>query len=131
MSIEELDFLEMAPPATENGHHQNGVVSRSHRRPEGPAGVLGIGTAVPPFVFEQSTYPDYYFDETNCSHKTELKAKFKRICKYTGNFCRVGIERFRIFLVLITSGSCSLNARCCLQLESSWRSKWCLVFVRF
>jgi hypothetical protein len=41
----------------------------AQRRPEGPATILGIGTAVPPFVHEQSTYPDYYFDETKCSHK--------------------------------------------------------------
>ena len=48
---------------------------------EGPATVMAIGTAVPPFVHEQSTYADYYFDVTNCNHKTELKAKFKRICE--------------------------------------------------
>lgn len=72
---------------TGNGHDQNGAhangatVAQSQRRPEGPATILGIGTAVPPFAHEQSTYPDYYFDETNCSHKTELKAKFKRMCE--------------------------------------------------
>ncbi|KAG0581664.1 hypothetical protein KC19_4G270000 [Ceratodon purpureus] len=46
---------------------------------EGPANVLAIGTAVPPFVHETSTYPDYYFSMTNCNHKTELLDKFKRI----------------------------------------------------
>jgi hypothetical protein len=54
------------PPAAENGH---GRMNGAQRRPEGPATILGIGTAVPPFVHEQSTYPDYYFDETKCSHK--------------------------------------------------------------
>lgn len=72
----------MAPQA-ENGSLENGVghAGRTQRRhAEGPATILALGTAVPPFVHEQSTYADYYFDETNCSHKTELKAKFKRIC---------------------------------------------------
>jgi chalcone synthase len=54
--------------------------TRAQQAAEGPATVLAIGTAVPPFVHEQSTYADYYFDVTNCNHKTELKAKFKRIC---------------------------------------------------
>jgi hypothetical protein len=56
---------------------------RQQEKPEGPASLFAIGTAVPPFVHEQSTYPDYYFDVTNSNHKTELKAKFKRICKCT------------------------------------------------
>jgi hypothetical protein len=43
---------------------------------------MAIATAVPPTIHEQSTYPDYYFEATNCNHKTELKAKFKRICEY-------------------------------------------------
>lgn len=59
----------------------NGVKSRRQLAAEGPATVMAIGTAVPPFVHEQSTYADYYFDVTNCNHKTELKAKFKRICE--------------------------------------------------
>lgn len=56
-------------------------MASSRVRPEGPATVLAIGTTVPPTVHEQSTYPDYYFEATNCNHKTELKAKFKRICE--------------------------------------------------
>ena len=56
-------------------------LSRRQLAAEGPATVMAIGTAVPPFVHEQSTYADYYFDVTNCNHKTELKAKFKRICE--------------------------------------------------
>lgn len=50
------------------------------RSAEGPAVILSIGTAVPPYVHEMGSYADYYFDETNCNHKPELKAKFKRIC---------------------------------------------------
>jgi chalcone synthase len=56
-------------------------MASSRVRAEGPATVMAIGTAVPPTIHEQSTYPDYYFEATNCSHKTELKAKFKRICE--------------------------------------------------
>nr|AWX67439.1 chalcone synthase 5 [Salvia miltiorrhiza] len=54
---------------------------RRARRAEGPATVLAIGTATPPNCVEQSTFPDYYFRVTNSEHKTELKEKFKRICK--------------------------------------------------
>lgn len=69
-------------PAVENGSLNGGsaVLPPPRRpRPDGPATILALGSAVPPFVHEQSTYPDYYFEETNCSHKIELKAKFKRI----------------------------------------------------
>ncbi|XP_039142624.1 chalcone synthase-like [Dioscorea cayenensis subsp. rotundata] len=45
------------------------------------AAVLAIGTANPPNVVEQSTYPDYFFRVTNNEHKHELKEKFKRICE--------------------------------------------------
>lgn len=66
------------PGVVRNGRH---VGPRRVARAEGPATVLAIGTATPPTAFEQSTYPDYFFDITNCSHKTELKEKFERICK--------------------------------------------------
>ena len=54
---------------------------RGQTRADGPACVLGIGTAVPPTEFLQSEYPDFFFNITNCSEKEALKAKFKRICK--------------------------------------------------
>jgi hypothetical protein len=54
---------------------------RKAQRAEGPATVMAIGTAIPPNCVEQSTYPDYYFRITNSEHKTELKEKFKRMCK--------------------------------------------------
>ncbi|KAM0944275.1 putative chalcone synthase [Dioscorea sansibarensis] len=50
-------------------------------RPQGPATVLAIGTANPPNMIEQSTYPDYYFRVTNSEHKQDLKNKFRRICE--------------------------------------------------
>ena len=54
---------------------------RKAQRAEGLASVLAIGTANPPGIFFQSSYPDFYFDITNSSHKTELKENFKRMCK--------------------------------------------------
>lgn len=57
------------------------VPFRGQPRAEGPACVLGIGTAVPPAEFLQSEYPDFFFNITNCGDKEALKAKFKRICE--------------------------------------------------
>ena len=54
---------------------------RNAQRAEGPATVMAIGTATPPNCVDQSTYPDYYFRITNSEHMTELKEKFKRMCK--------------------------------------------------
>nr|AIU39026.1 chalcone synthase 4 [Narcissus tazetta subsp. chinensis] len=45
------------------------------------AAILGIGTATPPYVVEQDTFPDYYFRITNSEHKVELKEKFVSLCK--------------------------------------------------
>jgi len=55
---------------------------RKAQRAEGPATILAIGTANPANCVEQSTYPDFYFKITNSEHKTELKEKFQRMCKY-------------------------------------------------
>ena len=51
------------------------------QRPDGPATVLAIGTAVPPNVFLQKDYPNFYFGITDSNHQMELKYKFKRMCK--------------------------------------------------
>lgn len=59
-------------------HHR--VSRRIQAAADGPAMVLAVATAVPPFVHPTSTYPDYYFDMTNCNHMTALKDKFQRIC---------------------------------------------------
>lgn len=55
---------------------------RKAQRAEGSATVLAIGTTTPPNCFDQSTYPDFYFRITKNEEKTELKEKFKRICKF-------------------------------------------------
>ncbi|KAH7658682.1 Naringenin-chalcone synthase protein [Dioscorea alata] len=47
----------------------------------GLAKVLALGTANPPNVVYQDTFPDYYFRITNNEQKVELKQKFKRICE--------------------------------------------------
>eukprot|EP00249_Psilotum_nudum_P022509 c28544_g1_i1 orf=271-1461(+) len=57
---------------------------RRNQKAHGPASVLAIGTANPPNVFDQETYPDFYFNVTNNAHKTELKAKFGRMCNRSG-----------------------------------------------
>jgi bisdemethoxycurcumin synthase len=60
------------------------VVSEIRRaqRADGPAAVLGIGTANPPTSMAQDEYPNYYFRVTNSEHLTDLKAKLTRICKH-------------------------------------------------
>ncbi|CAN6211705.1 unnamed protein product [Urochloa humidicola] len=57
---------------------------RRAQRADGPAAVLGIGTANPPTCMAQDDYPDYYFRVTNSEHLTDLKAKLTRICKKSG-----------------------------------------------
>ncbi|KAL5196846.1 hypothetical protein ABZP36_000358 [Zizania latifolia] len=54
---------------------------RRKQRADGPATVLGIGTANPETCMSQDEYPDYYFRVTNSEHLLYLKDKFKRICK--------------------------------------------------
>ncbi|TVU45752.1 hypothetical protein EJB05_05250, partial [Eragrostis curvula] len=53
---------------------------RVQRAADGPASLLGIGTANPPNCVLQEDYPDYYFRVTKSEHLTDLKAKLKRIC---------------------------------------------------
>ncbi|GJM96156.1 hypothetical protein PR202_ga12969 [Eleusine coracana subsp. coracana] len=48
------------------------------QRPDGPASVLGIGTANPVNCMRQEDYADYYFRVTRSEHLTDLKAKMKR-----------------------------------------------------
>ncbi|KAG2645499.1 bisdemethoxycurcumin synthase-like [Panicum virgatum] len=57
---------------------------RRAQRADGPAAVLGIGTANPSTCVAQDDYPDYYFRVTNSEHLTDLKAKLTRICKKSG-----------------------------------------------
>ncbi|KAF8666127.1 hypothetical protein HU200_053843 [Digitaria exilis] len=54
---------------------------RKAQRAEGPATVLAIGTATPPNCVYQADYADYYFRVTKSEHLTDLKEKFKRICR--------------------------------------------------
>ncbi|KAL3688271.1 hypothetical protein R1sor_014580 [Riccia sorocarpa] len=69
--------------------HTNGKQKlQDTHRPDGSsspskhhASILAIGKAVPPNRYNQSTYPDFYFGVTNCSHKVELKQRMQRICE--------------------------------------------------
>ncbi|KAJ0973524.1 hypothetical protein J5N97_021483 [Dioscorea zingiberensis] len=54
---------------------------RRAQRADGPATVLGIGTATPANCIYQADYPDYYFRITNSEHLSDLKEKFKRMCE--------------------------------------------------
>ncbi|KAL5196610.1 hypothetical protein ABZP36_000122 [Zizania latifolia] len=54
---------------------------RRKQRANGPATVLGIGTANPETCMSQDEYPDYYFRVTNSEQLLYLKDKFKRIYK--------------------------------------------------
>jgi bisdemethoxycurcumin synthase len=49
-------------------------------RADGPATLLGIGTANPANCVRQEDYSDYYFRVTKREHLADLKAKLKRIC---------------------------------------------------
>ncbi|PSR98322.1 Chalcone synthase [Actinidia chinensis var. chinensis] len=51
------------------------------QRSQGPAEILGIGTATPPNCYDQADFPDFYFRVTNSEHMTHLKDKFKQICE--------------------------------------------------
>lgn len=53
---------------------------RKAQRADGPASILGIGTANPANIVIQEEYPDYFFRITNSEHMTDLKEKFKRMC---------------------------------------------------
>ncbi|RCV41524.1 hypothetical protein SETIT_9G142900v2 [Setaria italica] len=59
-----------------------GAINDTRRRlqADGPATVLGIGTANPPNFVRQQDYADYYFRVTKSEHLTDLKAKLRRIC---------------------------------------------------
>ncbi|KAG9141417.1 hypothetical protein Leryth_001864 [Lithospermum erythrorhizon] len=56
---------------------------RKAQRAEGPATIMAIGTSTPLNCVDQSTYHDYYFRITKSEHMTDLKEKFKRMCKNT------------------------------------------------
>ncbi|KAJ1255357.1 hypothetical protein BS78_K254500 [Paspalum vaginatum] len=57
---------------------------RCAQRGDGPAAVLGIGTANPAHCLLQDDFPDYYFRVTNKEHLTDLKDTFKKLCQATG-----------------------------------------------
>lgn len=54
---------------------------RRAQRAQGTATIMAIGTANPPHVNDQSTYPDAYFRMTNSQHLSHVKNKMQRMCK--------------------------------------------------
>ncbi|RLM50370.1 bisdemethoxycurcumin synthase-like [Panicum miliaceum] len=57
---------------------------RRAQRADGPAAMLGIGTANPTNYVLQEEFPDYYFRVTNKEHLTDLKDTFKKLCRIAG-----------------------------------------------
>ncbi|RLM42089.1 bisdemethoxycurcumin synthase-like [Panicum miliaceum] len=55
---------------------------RRAQRADGPAAMLGIGTANPTNYVLQEEFPDYYFRVTNKEHLTDLKDTFKKLCHF-------------------------------------------------
>ncbi|XP_044500820.1 chalcone synthase 2-like [Mangifera indica] len=56
---------------------------RRAQRAQGTATIMAIGTANPPHVNDQSTYPDAYFRMTNSQHLSHVKNKMQRMCDKT------------------------------------------------
>lgn len=81
------------------------------------ASILAIGTANPPNCFDQADYPDFYFRVTKSEHMTQLKDKFKRICKqYT---CMRMISHLR--MGFDHSFHCQSHCLISRREEESWR----------
>jgi hypothetical protein len=55
---------------------------RRAQRADGPAAMLGIGTANPAHYVLQDEFPDYYFRVTRKEHLTDLKDTFSKLCVY-------------------------------------------------
>ena len=51
------------------------------QRADGPAAILGIGTANPTNCVLQHQFADWFFRVTKSEHLAELKAKTKKICE--------------------------------------------------
>ncbi|CAN6165864.1 unnamed protein product [Urochloa humidicola] len=57
---------------------------RRAQRANGPAAMLGIGTANPAYCVPQDEFPDYYFRVTKKEHLTDLKDTFSKLCRVLG-----------------------------------------------
>ncbi|CAL5078099.1 unnamed protein product [Urochloa decumbens] len=57
---------------------------RRAQRADGPAAMLGIGTANPAYCVPQDDFPDYYFRVTKKEHLTDLKDTFTKLCRVPG-----------------------------------------------
>eukprot|EP01018_Ginkgo_biloba_P019895 Gb_33704 [translate_table: standard] len=64
-----------------NGYMEACNAYRLPEKAHGPAAVLAMGTAIPPNVFHQNTFSEFYFDATKSNDRTDLKNKFQRICE--------------------------------------------------
>ncbi|CAD6253721.1 unnamed protein product [Miscanthus lutarioriparius] len=66
--------------------HSASVLHDIHQRQraDGPAAMLGIGTANPTNCVLQDQFADWFFRVTKSEHLAELKAKTKKICDKSG-----------------------------------------------
>jgi hypothetical protein len=51
------------------------------QRADGPAAMLGIGTANPTNCVLQDQFADWFFHVTKSDHLADVKAKMKKICE--------------------------------------------------
>jgi hypothetical protein len=75
--------LGLAKDMARSSTHSATVLQDIHQRQraDGPAAMLGIGTAIPTSCVLQDQFADWYFHVTKSDHLAELKAKIKKICE--------------------------------------------------
>ncbi|OAE29219.1 hypothetical protein AXG93_969s1010 [Marchantia polymorpha subsp. ruderalis] len=113
----------MADLARPNGHVYSQSQSQSGSGQNGAgtsivakntASILAIGKALPPNRICQSTYTDFYFRVTHCSHKTELKNRMQRICDKSGintRYLLLDEEALKEHSEFYTPGQASIEQR--------------------
>jgi len=75
--------LGQAKAMARSSAHSATVLDDIHQRQraDGPAAMLGIGTANPTNCVLQDQFADWFFRVTKSEHLAELKAKTKKICE--------------------------------------------------
>ncbi|CAL4992938.1 unnamed protein product [Urochloa decumbens] len=97
-----------------NGSELQADKLRREQRADGPACVLGVGTANPANCIPQEEYADWYFRVTNSDHLTELKAKMKKTCEQVGikkRYFQVTEDLLRAHPELLDTTLPSIDAR--------------------
>eukprot|EP00249_Psilotum_nudum_P020125 c27576_g1_i1 orf=1215-2447(-) len=106
------ESVQSQPRLLQDGFTRNISFEAANDKPQ--ACVLAMGRATPPYQIDQTTYTDFYFNITNCNHKTELKKKFSRICERSGiknRFSILSEEFLKAHPEFYTPGQPSLEER--------------------